>query len=87
MQATLPNGDELQLHIETDQTLDGVWFSLLAKWQYKPELVSVWLTIDGTTHVDINRMFADVSQFIQDLESGRKSLILQDNSQLAIVPQ
>ena len=85
MQATLPNGEDLQLHIETEQTLDGVWFSLLALWEYKPELPSVWLTIDGTTHIDINKMFVDVSQFIQDLESGRKRLILEDNSQLAIV--
>ena len=86
MQATLPSGEDLQLHIEIiSNAVYDDWYSLSALWQVTPLITACWLTIEETGHRDINKMFVDVSNFIKDLESGRKRLILEDNSQLAIV--
>ena len=85
IQVTLPDGANLQLEIETTVDWGETWYSLSALWQVAPLKSSVMLTIEETGHRDINKMFVDVSNFIKDLESGRKRLILEDNSQLAIV--
>ena len=82
IEAKLPNGKIIELEIRTAVDWGQTWYTLHALWkQHSP----VWMKVEGTTHVEINRMFVDVLQFLHDLESGRKSLILDDNSELVVV--
>ena len=86
MAVTLPDGANLQMHIEVSPDADaGDYYSLSALWQVTPLITSGWLPIEETGYRDLDIMFEDVSQFIKDLESGRKRLILEGNSQLVIV--
>lgn len=92
MEATLPGTGAVQMHIKTTVDWGETWFKLAALVPVDPDLPpaepdvpSVWMTIEGSEHRDINEMFMDVSQFIKDLESGRKSLIVDGNSQLVVM--
>ena len=72
MQATLPNGDIIIFKIESEETPNVTWFSLALS------VGDEWQTIEGTSHLDLNKMFEDVSELIKDLENGRRVICTAD---------
>jgi hypothetical protein len=70
MLVQLPNNDILEMMIETEVTNNVTWYSLALS------VKSAWQTIEGTHHLNLNKMFDDVSDLIKDLESGRREIII-----------
>ena len=70
MIATLPNKDILEFKIETEVNNNVTWYSLALS------VKGLWQTIEGTQHLNLNKMFSDVSDLIIDLESGRREIII-----------
>ena len=72
MKATLPNGDIEILKIESEVTPNVTWYNLAVR------VGDEWQTIEGTAHLDLNKMFEDVSELIKDLENGRRIICTAD---------
>ena len=68
MLVLIPNGDILEMKI-SQRIYDGeVWFDLEVRRG------GHFQVIQGTSHLDANKMFNDVADLIKDLESGKSKL-------------